>query len=194
MGIETKLGQILTGDPVGRDAVHVAIIEVVADHFMPPGEPVGLVDGIDPIQPVVSSDMKLKRVGIIDPFLPQPVKKGQRCFLWLYPGTVTGMRHHWSHPAFADGGENSVAAAIVDDEKAAAISWMHEQAKILGCDFIDLVGDNSDLVSGGYIRTHENENARDHWYDIQDEFWEKRKLITGEDVPDDKRGGFTCSC
>lgn len=63
-----------------RDAVHVAIIPLVALRVMRPGE-------------------RLAN-GIVDPFLTEPVQPGERYYLVLYPNTVTGMTHHWEHPAF----------------------------------------------------------------------------------------------
>lgn len=86
-----KLGQ-LCDETARRDAIHVAVAPVEAGERLQPGEFVGLVDG------------KARRggelVGIVDPFLLGPVEKGQRFWLCLYPGTITALRHVWSHPAF----------------------------------------------------------------------------------------------
>ena len=39
-------------------------------------------------------------VGIVDPFLKEPVEPGERFYIFLFPNTVTGLRHVWTHPAF----------------------------------------------------------------------------------------------
>lgn len=88
-----QLGKVIEG-PAGRDAIHVAVAPVVAGVFLEPGQHVGLfADGTaKPTKP---------HIGIVDPFLTQPVEKGERFWLFLYPNTVTSLRHVWTHPAFA---------------------------------------------------------------------------------------------
>jgi hypothetical protein len=36
----------------------------------------------------------------VDPFLADPVQPGQMFWLFLYPQTITGLRHVWEHLAF----------------------------------------------------------------------------------------------
>lgn len=88
-----KVGSLLDGTE-GRDAVHFALAPMTTDEWLKPGQHVGLLD-----KRRVSS--RAPSVGIVDPFLKEPVQPGQRFYLFLYPGTVTGLRHVWTHPAFA---------------------------------------------------------------------------------------------
>ncbi len=67
-----QVGQLCKGNEK-RDAIHVAMIPQVARKRLLRSED---VDGL----------------GIVDPFLQQPVEEGQSYWLWLKPGTVTGMR------------------------------------------------------------------------------------------------------
>ena len=91
-----KLGKLIgQGELVYRDAVHVAVIPVVALQRMRAGDRVG----IDGAGRACFSD---NQVGIVDPYLDcYWVEPGERFYLFMYPGTVTGLRHAWTHPAFA---------------------------------------------------------------------------------------------
>lgn len=106
------IGKLIVGT-AQRDAIHVAIAPVVAAMTLSPGTRVGFMDdgnenvGLRPD----------REIGIIDPFLTEPVKRGQRCWLFLYPNTVTSLRHDWTHPAFTSG-----------PQKADSEQWLRQYA------------------------------------------------------------------
>lgn len=88
----------LCGSDAHRDAIHVAIAPVYASENLPVGAHVALCPGTtDQVYEVTDID---EAIGIIDPFLSGGVRRGDRCWLFLYPGTITSLRHVWSHPAF----------------------------------------------------------------------------------------------
>lgn len=82
------VGKLLTGTE-GRDAIHFALAPVVASEILRPGQEVGRNGSIEG-----------PMLGIVDPFLKQDVLPGQRFWLFLFPGTITSLRHVWAHPAF----------------------------------------------------------------------------------------------
>lgn len=91
-----SLGQFVQPFEHRRDAVHIALAPVTAGADLQPGQHVGLLreDNVTLVGPCEEP------VGIVDPFLRVPVLKGSRFWLLLYPNTVTGLRHVWTHPAF----------------------------------------------------------------------------------------------
>lgn len=89
------LGQLITEDERRRDAIHIAVAPVTAAVALTPGQHVGLV-GHDTEQVGPTDNC----IGIVDPFLQQDVESGQRFWLFLYPNSVTSLRHYWTHPAF----------------------------------------------------------------------------------------------
>lgn len=81
-----------------RDAIHVAIVAVTATHDMRPGTAVGRVGaGSDGVSAVVTP-----LVGVVDPFQKNLIRSGDRVWLLVKPGTVSKLRHEWSHPLFDD--------------------------------------------------------------------------------------------
>jgi hypothetical protein len=90
-----KLGEIIT-TPQQRDAIHVAVVPVTAGETLMPGDRVKFGFG----DPDIAIRSLSKGIGIVDPFLSVAVKAGERFWLFLYPGTVTSIRHDWTHPAF----------------------------------------------------------------------------------------------
>lgn len=88
-----KVGQKITGAAF-RDAIHVAIAPVTAADTLEPGQHVGL-DGEGK-----ATGKSTTYIGITDPFLQERVYPGEMFWLFIYPNTVTSLRHAWVHPAF----------------------------------------------------------------------------------------------
>lgn len=88
-----NIGKIL-GQDAARDAIHIAIAPVVASQTLTPGCHVGLDDEGK------ANCFVANKIGIVDPYLTESVRGGQRFYLFLYPNTVTSLRHEWTHPAF----------------------------------------------------------------------------------------------
>jgi len=113
-----KLGQLIK-EPVERDAVHIAVIPVQAgdDHIIP-GEPLKFAWGSRSVVLRCTDYDPENAVGVADPFLftrpnkegpitishpdyreiderPTSIRKGDWFWMFLLPGSVTGMRHHY---------------------------------------------------------------------------------------------------
>lgn len=73
-----------------RDAIHVPVVPVVASVKLHPGECIDFKEGV-----VFSSH---KGIGIVDPFLNDDVSPGEKCYMFLKPGSVTKLWHDWTHP------------------------------------------------------------------------------------------------
>lgn len=125
-------GRLIEDHEVQRDAIHVALAPATASVRLSPGQHVGLVrdDDVHLAGPVDSN------IGIVDPFLTEHVEVGQRFWLFLYPNTVTGLRHIWTHPAF-----NAAAAHARAVEKS---SEPATSARSLRDDFLEALAENED--------------------------------------------------
>ena len=166
-----------------RDAVHVAIIPVVASSNLSPGERIGVkvVAGVPH-----SEDDPEEFIGIVDPFLHRRVKKGECFYLCLFPGTVHGMRHHWLHPQFQSKAEPD------DDKKEMARLVIEKCADDAGISLDEIIRAANDyLDSGEYL----HEGSRWDGHHLDKSFWDAFEAFTGRKVPKDDRGSFfSCSC
>lgn len=181
-----KLGQIIEeGREANRDATHIAVAPVIAHFILRPGEHVGVdAKGVTTYE---------NPVGIIDPFLRRSIEEGERCWLYLYPGSITSLRHEWTHPAFAQ----SAAPADAAQSKSFSETWMRAWALMnMGEDYYG-EGEKLDpdtayrnaIEAGSRLHVGPYEDARDS---INDEWWNHWEAITGEKG---ERGEyFSCSC
>lgn len=92
--------QITLGEPASyltKDAVHIAVVGLIAGHTLYPGQRIKLLLG-DRGGPAVAAKRMEDSVAVVDPFLVAPVTVGVRFWALMLPGTVTNLRHEWDHP------------------------------------------------------------------------------------------------
>lgn len=174
------IGSILT-TPQNKDAVHMAIVPVTAAQDLMPGQHIGPVDSG---MLKFGADSK-QYVGIVDPFIKQPVGKGQEFWLFLYPGSITSLRHDWTHPVkFSN---------FYGDYHVTAV---HKIADSLEVDYDELMN-----FADGWVE--DTSQWPDYWCDggrfdgvsLPDSFWKHYEAIRKVQVnPERKHSFFTCSC
>lgn len=174
------LGTIVD-DTQKRDAIHIAVLPIVATERLHAGQHVGLVDG-------GASTKSTKHVGIVDPFLSVPVQPGQRFWLLLYPRMVTSLRHVWSHPAFTDDDKSQDPRGV----NSLAEQYIRDFAGQAGITYEDMLESARDFAESG---EHRIDGGRWEGIYAGGEFWDHYETVTGEKVEEGKRGGiFSCSC
>lgn len=182
------LGTII-GEGEKRDAIHLAVEPVVAAERLEPGDDVGFVEGGG----VGVCD---KPLGIVDPFLKAPVKKGERFWLVVYPRQIRSLRHVWEHPAFP--------ASQSEARHPASEKWLRDYAASLPSS--EPYGARTyEQVTYEQLLCHAKEYLEhgDYWSEgprfegsyIPEEFWTHYSNVTGTTVPDGMRDSFfSCAC
>lgn len=183
---QLKLGQIIT-DAQERDAIHVAVSPMVAGQTLAPGDHVAIRNG-------KAYRSQIAEVGVVDPFLRQGVRNGQRFWLFLYPGSITSLRHDWTHPAFA-----KAAPQDSNPDRESAMAWIQEYAKSIGVDPGKLIaGADAFLESGDYFYGDDDYDSPARFSGgeyLNEEFWDHYEVVSGKRVPSRQRESFfSCSC
>lgn len=197
------LGMII-GPNEKRDAIHLAVENVVASQWMEPGDHINFVFDSKVHVEVVE---KGKGIGIVDPFLSGPVEKGQRFWLVVYPREITSLRHVWSHPAFEDEIQDETVQTTDDgrieflkelDGTNQAIRWIEDYANGLGLGYDELMSAASDWIEshdGKWGGEYLNRGELLDGVSTSSEFWIHYQKAMDEIVEADKQGNFfTCSC
>jgi hypothetical protein len=179
MANEPELGKRIEGD-AHRDAIHIAIAPVEAGETLVAGTHVGLVDG--------KAQCCKAPIGIVDPFLGFPILKGQRFYLFLYPRTVTSLRHEWTHPAF------EVSPEV--RQQSESETWLREFAERCGFAF-DAMLEHAEtwLQHGEHETQYGTERARNEFCEVTPEmFWSHWETFTGRKPPNKTDVFYSCSC
>jgi hypothetical protein len=177
------LGKIITSDQ-SKDAIHIAIAPVMATCLLRPGAGVALVWGTD--DQAIKSETP---IGIVDPFLKECVSKGERFWMFLLPGSIQGLRHEWTHPAFGTAVAAKMETELLHGESRRALEAEADSAGI-GYDELMEAASNY-LDNGEYL----SDGGRWEGHSVGRDFWDHFEKMTGRRVPNDERGDFfSCSC
>lgn len=172
-----QLGELLPSWKEGKDAIHIAIVPVTADEELQPGQHVGFVDGNTYV------GTHPEPVGIVDPFLKNPVKKGEKCWLCMYPYTITALRHEWKHPAFSEG-----------PDKEISIDHISRFAHKISQSYESLMRAADECVDYGEWTMENTESYRDATSSEWRMFWHHYEIVTGKKVKDYDEVPYSCAC
>lgn len=177
------LGELASED-AGRDAVHIAVAPVRAAYTLYPGDDVGfLKKGSDEV------GRTSQPIGIVDPFLKEKIKPGQRFYLFLYPQTITSLRHVWQHPAFP----NEAPAVSQKRDTSVSEAWLRDFCNRTDCPGYETLM-KMIIAEEGHIT-----DSSFHIYgtsasgDIPPEFWVHAEIVLGQPIKH-KPNYFSCSC
>jgi hypothetical protein len=177
MTTEPNIGELATGAE-RRDAIHVAIIMRTATEVLAPNQPVD-----------AEGTSKGRKVGFVDPILRYDVQPGQKYWMWLYPRTVTSLRHVWTHPAFSE--EEPMKAN--SQQVADAIEWLTDYAKECEITYSELLE-----ATNGYLKSGESyclgTDTPDRVHYDRREFWRNWEIVTGRRAADNEATFFQCAC
>lgn len=189
------LGTILD-ESQKRDAIHLAVEPTVATERLYPGQHIDATGGT-----------KGKLVGIVDPYLTKPVFPGERFWLVVYPRQIKSLRHVWTHPDFKDIADPAPETTTRSAENLwkyahsvvgaptyiKSQQWIKDYAEDLGLEYDDLLQGAAKRLRDDYYFLNRGELLEG--IGTKEEFWVHYAIVTGEEVPKDKRGNFfTCSC
>jgi len=188
---EPKLGKIIT-DVVHKDAVHFALAPVVAAGPLKPGMHIGFVTpGNTELVDEATKATQITPIGIVDPFIVGTVREGQCFWMMLYPGTITGLRHEWTHPAFQD--QREIAKWWMRDFLDKLGSYEH-----VGMEVDELIDHIKEYVANPARNTIAGFGTDIEYPDeaTEKEFWKYAQILIG---PVDKEviaqgAPFRCAC
>lgn len=175
-----SLGKLID-ENAKRDAIHIAVAPGVAAEQLAPGEHVGILDD-------GTFGRSKSPIGIVDPFLTGRIFKGERFWMFLYPNTITSLRHQWTHPAFV------FVEAKVDD-KSASVKWLTEYASEFRLSYADLIAAGKRWIDSEEFETI-GFDTPDIAYTQKEEMWRHFEIVTGIKVKDAIREStfFSCAC
>jgi hypothetical protein len=178
-----KIGEIITTTQF-RDAIHIAVAPVIAGERLFPGQEIRMRGG------KAFATGEGESLGIVDPFLRQAIHPEQRFWIFLHPGSITSLRHHWEHPAMA--GDTLPDVPPPREFALPNELWLQDFADNVGLTFAELMEGAKDWIDDGdYL----NRGGLLAGVDVPPSFWTHYEAVTGRKVPAKKQQNFfSCSC
>ncbi len=193
MNGDIGIGRIITEER-HRDAIHIAVAPMEALVQLKPAEYVAVHEG-----KATSAGIGTP-VGIVDPFLAHVVLPGQMFYVFLFPGSITSLRHEWVHPAFEEA-PSSVKPPM--SEKIASEKWLREYAKQVNPYMVDGTDGNSDDEAYQTLMDDlANDRITYHGVDMHsrgdlidaEELRHHAEIVLGRRVDYDNFEYFSCTC
>ena len=180
----TTLGKLLgKNHDQHRDAVHIAVMPVVAGEPIRPGERLRIKFGTDDV--VLCGEYNDDYVGRADPFIEAyEIKTGEKFWMWLRPGTITGLRHEWTHRTI-----DAEKKPLSDSE-----TWLREFAEKWNFNYNAMI--EAAQEKGSYITARGRDLHSANELDEGDEelFWYHISKLTGKKFNTEHKKGFCWSC
>ena len=192
------VGRILGDDQRRRDAVHCAIMPVTAaDDCLQPGQRVKIVRGTESlVTRARGPEYEDPGIGIVDPFLMNSVRKGQRFFLFLPPCTITGLYHEWTHPLID--GRNEVSTPRRDQSTSESERWLRAFARKWNFNYKVMVAEASAKTRGkgrhAVIAKGTELSGRKELGEDHDLFWDHLEKLTRQTFGEEHRMNLVWSC
>ena len=175
------LGKLIFDDRKKRDAIHIAVIPIVADVGLRPGDKVSVTNE------GTATFADDYAVGVVDPFLDGPVRKGERFWLYLKPGSITSLRHEWTHPVFPTVADSSLS--LIQMESEACIKRFAEQMDMSYQELMTAASNWAEKGVSTYSESYYGLATAEDWR----AFWAHYENLTGKTAKE-KGGFFRCSC
>jgi hypothetical protein len=182
--MQDKIGKLIEQGEQ-RDAIHIAVAPVIAKVVLAPGARIGFVEESTEL---VTNDTK-NPIGIVDPFLMKPVQVGKRFWMFLFPNTVTSLRHEWTHPAFPS--DTSI--------KEQSEQWLRRYACKLNPYTLEDKGEEAayqlmmSYIADGIVYAHGADLHGLYELDDAEEFFGHLAVVLGKPV-DRENLTYSCSC
>lgn len=183
------LGTII-GNSEKRDAIHLAVEPVIAGEYsLLPGEHVGVWKNADGVLVAGYGDS----LGIVDPFLREPVKPHERFWLIVYPRKITSLRHVWTHPDFDD-----VEDLVTIDyaNYRASEKWIRDYAISINVGYDEIMDFTRVYVADeSKYPDYWSQGDRFEGTSLPYEFWIHYENVTQTKVPENRKESFfSCAC
>ena len=183
----TKVGTTI-GENEQRDAIHIAVAPCRAAYgeTLYPGQHVGFRQMGET---EVVSGRAAKKIGIVDPFLTHSVPEQTRFWVFLYPNTITALRHQWEHPAF---GPRAVAPPSESKDWLETFAASHSETYENLIEAAQRWIKDNEYYYGD--RQWDGHSGKFEGIRVPDQFWEHYEKVFGKVAPEQRENFFTCSC